>query len=57
MEGRCESNCGGDEMHPATFENEEETGLKLDDDDDDEINEYLLFYRTKWLLFLKKDSA
>ena len=34
MEGRCESNCGGDEMYSATFRNEEETGLKLDDDDD-----------------------
>ena len=33
MEGRCESNRGGDEMYPATFGNEEETGLKLDDDD------------------------
>ena len=33
MEGRCESNRGGDEVYPATFGNEEETGLKLDDDD------------------------
>ena len=30
MEGRCESDCGGDEVHPATFANEEQTGLKLD---------------------------
>ena len=34
MVGRCESNRGGDEVYPATFGNEEETGLKLDDDDD-----------------------
>ena len=33
MEGRCESDCGGDEVYPATFGNEEETGFKLDDDD------------------------
>ena len=33
MEGRCESDCGRDEVYPATFGNEEETGLKLDDDD------------------------
>ena len=33
VEGRCESNCGGDKMYPATFGYEEETGLKLDDDD------------------------
>ena len=30
MEGRCESNRGGDEVYPATFGNEEKTGLKLD---------------------------
>ena len=30
MEGRCESDCGGDEVYPATFGNEEKTGLKLD---------------------------
>ena len=35
MEGRSESNRGEDEVYPATFANEEETGLKLDDDDDD----------------------
>ena len=29
MEGRCESNRGGDEVYTATFENEK-TGLKLD---------------------------
>ena len=34
MKGRCESNCGGDEVYPATFRNEEETGLKLNDDDE-----------------------
>ena len=34
MEGRCESNRGEDEVYPATFGNEEETGLKLDDDDE-----------------------
>ena len=33
MEGRCESNRGGNEMYPATFGNEEKIGLKLDDDD------------------------
>ena len=33
MEGRCESNRGGDKVYTATFGNEEETGLKLDDDD------------------------
>ena len=27
---RCESDRGGDEMYPATFGNEEKTGLKLD---------------------------
>ena len=27
----CESDCGGDEVYPATFGNEEKTGLKLDD--------------------------
>ena len=25
MEGRCESDCGGDEMYPATFHEEEKT--------------------------------
>ena len=30
MEGRCESDCRGDEVYPATFGNEEKTGLKLD---------------------------
>ena len=30
MEGRCESNRGGDEVYSATFGNEEKTGLKLD---------------------------
>ena len=30
MEGRCESDCGGDEVYPATFGNEEKTELKLD---------------------------
>ena len=30
MEGRCESDRGGDEVYPATFGNEEKTGLKLD---------------------------
>ena len=35
MEGRSESDRGGNEVYPATFGNEEETGLKLDDDDDD----------------------
>ena len=35
MEGRCKSNRGGDELYPATFENQEKTGLKLNDDDDD----------------------
>ena len=33
MEGRSASDCGGDKVYPATFGNEEETGLKLDDDD------------------------
>ena len=33
MEGRYESNHGRDEVYLATFENEEETGLKLDDDE------------------------
>ena len=33
MKGRCESDCGRDEVYPATFRNEEETGLKLDDDE------------------------
>ena len=30
QEGRCESDHEGDEVHPATFGNEEKTGLKLD---------------------------
>ena len=30
MEGRCESDRGGDEAYPATFGNEKKTGLKLD---------------------------
>ena len=30
MEGRCESNRGEDKVYPATFDNEEKTGLKLD---------------------------
>ena len=30
MEIRCESNRGGDEVYPATFRNEEKTGLKQD---------------------------
>ena len=29
MEGRCESNRGGDEVYPAAFGNEEENELKL----------------------------
>ena len=33
MEGRCESDRGRDEVYPATFGNEEETGLKLHDDE------------------------
>ena len=38
MEGKCESDRGGDEVYPATFDDEEKNGLKLDDDD----NEFLL---------------
>ena len=30
MEGRCESDCGRDEVYPAIFGNEEKNGLKLD---------------------------
>ena len=30
MEGRCESDCGRDEVYPATFGDEERAGLKLD---------------------------
>ena len=30
MEGRSESDCGGDEVYPVTFDDEEKTGLKLD---------------------------
>ena len=37
MEGRGESNRGGDDVYPATFGNEEETGLTLYDDGDDEL--------------------
>ena len=33
MKGRCESDFGRDEVYPATFGDEEKTGLKLDDDD------------------------
>ena len=42
MEGRCESDRGADKVYPATFANEEETGLKLDDDDDDWSEDLLL---------------
>ena len=31
MEGRCESDRGGDEVYPATFGNEGKTGLKLEE--------------------------
>ena len=34
MEGRSESDRGGDEVYSATFGDEEKTDLKLDDDDD-----------------------
>ena len=37
MEGRCENDCGRDEVFSATFGNEEEIGLKLDDEDDDDV--------------------
>ena len=30
MEGRCEIDRVGDEVYPATFGNEEKTGLKLE---------------------------
>ena len=30
MEGRCESDRGGNEVYPATFGNEEKPGLKQD---------------------------
>ena len=30
MNGRCESDCKGYEVYPATFGNKEKTGLKLD---------------------------
>ena len=30
IEVRCESDCGRDEVYPATFGDEERTGLKLD---------------------------
>ena len=30
MERRCESDCGGYEVHSATFRDKEKTGLKLD---------------------------
>ena len=30
MEGRCESNCGRDEVYPDIFGDEEKTELKLD---------------------------
>ena len=38
MEGRSESDRGGDEVCSATFGDEEKTELKLDDDDDDEVS-------------------
>ena len=37
LEGRCESDCGMDEVYPATFGDEEKTGLKLDDDDESRL--------------------
>ena len=33
MEGRCESDCGRDEVYPATFNDKERIELKLDGDD------------------------
>ena len=33
MEGRCESDCRGNEVYPATFRNEEKTGLKLEQEE------------------------
>ena len=33
MEGRYESDCGSDELYPATFGDEEKNGLKLHDDE------------------------
>ena len=43
MEGWCESNREGDEVYPATFGDEEETGLKLGDDNDDDVVHVFLF--------------
>ena len=43
MKGRCESNCGRDEMYAATFGDEEKTGLKVDDDD--ELRDFFLLVR------------
>ena len=33
MGGRCESNCGGDEVYLATFSDKEKTGLNWMDED------------------------
>ena len=34
MNGKCKSDCGRDEVYPATFSDDEKNGLKLDDGDD-----------------------
>ena len=55
MEGRSESDCGRDEVHPAALGDEERTGLELDDDDD--ISRALDKPRPlKKLLAVKKES-
>ena len=41
MEGKCKSDRGEDEVYPATFGDEEKSGLKLEDDD--ETNEVAVF--------------
>ena len=38
MKGRCESNCGRNEVYPATFGNEEKNGYDDDDNADDRMS-------------------
>ena len=35
MEAKCESNCGRNKVYTTTFDDKENNGLKLDDDDED----------------------
>ena len=55
MKGRCENNCGGDEVYPATFRNEEENGLKLNDDEVSYFTDHKVHFKS--FFFSKIDHA